>query len=99
MNTAQYIVREMKVLIIKLQGGTARKLECWMWYFMFTEGRNAKFRTGILDSRLTGDKKNSDITPSSRFLPRSGILFPTNLFLVTPYMYYLISENDSSYAR
>jgi len=49
MNTAQYIVREMKVLIIKLQGGTARKLECRMWYFMFTGSRKSKFRTGILD--------------------------------------------------
>ena len=60
MNTAPYIVREMKVLIIKLQGGTARKLECWMWYFVFTESRNAKFRIGIMDFkhyRHTGDKK------------------------------------------
>jgi len=48
MNTAPHIVREMKVLIIKLQGGTARKLECRMWYFMFTESRKSKFRTGIL---------------------------------------------------
>ena len=42
MNTAPYIFREMKVIICKLQGVTARKIVCRMWFVMFTEGRSAK---------------------------------------------------------
>jgi len=43
MNIATYFFREMKVLIYKLEGGAYCKLECMMWFFMFTEVETAKF--------------------------------------------------------
>jgi len=46
MNTESYIVRGMEVLMYSLKGGTARKLECRMCFFNFTEGRIDKFPTG-----------------------------------------------------
>jgi len=46
MNTVQYIFCGMKVLIYNLQGRTASKLVCRMWFFMFPEGRTAKLPTG-----------------------------------------------------
>ena len=85
----------MKVLIYKFQGGTARKLECMMWIFMFTEGRNAKFLTGILDfkhCRHTVDKNFSYVKQSRRFLVKSRMSLPRFLCPVNLYMDYLISE-------
>ena len=62
MNTAPYSFRGMIVLIYELQGGTAGKLVCRVWYFMFTEGSTGKFPLvqeimNFKHNRCTGNKK------------------------------------------
>jgi len=101
MNIATHIVCGMEVVMCKLEGGTARKLVCMVWSFVFRESRNSKFRRGILyfkHARHTGDKKNQLRLTVERFLVRSHIPLPTNPFPVTLCMFYWISGIESRYA-
>ena len=95
MNTATYIVCGMEVVMCKLEGETARTLECRMWVFMFTEGETAKFPhlQEIMDFkhyRHTGDKRKfSYIERSCMFPAESHIVTDKS---VSPNSIYLLFE-------
>jgi len=76
----------MKDFIYKLEGDTARKLLCWMWFLMFTEVEPLHFPQKLMHFkryRHTGDKRNvSYVKRSSRF-PVKSYIVTENLFNLT----------------